>query len=188
MTISRCSSWASPGRQARRSRVLDPYVLFTLIATLSACSSQSPPSVQASASREAQPPAARQPRVSNPAPSAGTPEQQKAASRRAKETRIGLASFIAARLQGRKTASGEPYDGAKLVAAHPSYPMGTLVRVTNQDNGRVVQVKVIDRSAGRDRLIIDVSRTAAERLDFVRQGTAKVTTEVIEWGTAQPEK
>jgi rare lipoprotein A len=98
-----------------------------------------------------------------------------------------LASFIGAKLQGQKTASGELYDGAKLVAAHPSYPMGTVVRVTNQDNGRVVQVKVIDRSAaGRDRPIIDVSRTAAERLDFVRQGTVKVTTEVIEWGTAQP--
>ena len=61
--------------------------------------------------------------------------------------------------------------------------MGTVVRVTNQDNGRVVQVKVIDRRGGRGGPIIDLSRTAAERLDFVRQGTVKVTTEVIEWGT-----
>ena len=163
-----------------------PAYLFTLTSTLGACSSQSPPSVPASSSGGAQPPAAAQPHVSNLEPSAGRPEKRTAASRRDTETRTGRASFIAARLQGRKTASGELYDGATLVAAHPSYPMGTVVRVTNQDNGRVVQVKVIDRSAaGRDRPIIDVSRMAAERLDFVRQGTVTVRTEVIEWGTEQ---
>jgi rare lipoprotein A len=130
-----------------------------------------------------------QPQVNSPKPGAGGPEKQAAASRRDKETRTGLASFIAARFQGRKTASGELYDGAQLVAAHPSYPMGTVVRVTNQENGRVVQVKVTDRSAaGRDRPIIDLSRAAAERLEFVRQGTVKVTTEVVEWGAEQPGK
>ena len=67
--------------------------------------------------------------------------------------------------------------------------MGTVVRVTNQDNGRVVQVKVIDRSAGgRDRTIIDVSRTAVEQLGFVRHGTVKVMMEGIERGREQPAK
>lgn len=87
------------------------------------------------------------------------------------------------RLEGRKTASGQPYDSRALVAAHPTYPMGTVLRVRNQENGRSVEVEVIDRSAaGANRPIIDLSRTAAERLDFIRSGTVTVTTEVIEWG------
>lgn len=70
-----------------------------------------------------------------------------------------------------------------LVAAHPTYAMGTVLRVSNPENGRVVEVKVIDRSAsGADRPIIDLSRAAAERLDFIKAGTIKVTTEVLEWG------
>ena len=54
--------------------------------------------------------------------------------------------------------------------------------------GRVhpwVEVKVVDRSAkGEKRPMVDLSRAAAERLDFVRQGTARVTAEVLAWGAA----
>ena len=96
------------------------------------------------------------------------------------ETRTGTATFIANRLNGRKTASGEVYDGTRLIAAHPTYPMGTRLRVTNEENGRTVEVTVVDRSAGgAGRPIVDLSRAAAERLGFVDSGTAKVTTEVI---------
>ncbi len=84
---------------------------------------------------------------------------------------------------GRKTFSGTVYAETLRVAAHPTYAMGTALRVTNQDNGRVVEVKVIDRSAsGAGRPIVDLSRAAAERLDFIQRGTVTVTTEVIEWG------
>lgn len=106
-----------------------------------------------------------------------------------RDTQTGRASFIADELQGRKTASGEPYDKNSLVAAHPSYPLGTMLRVTNQENGRAVDVKVVDRTAppaARRHRIIDLSRAAAERLDFVEQGTARVTTEVLQWGTRRP--
>ena len=99
----------------------------------------------------------------------------------AEESRTSTATFIADRLHGRKTASGELYDRHKLVAAHPTYPLGTVVRVTNQANGRTVDVKVVDRTArrNRNRQVIDVSRAAAERLGFIEQGTTKVTLEVI---------
>ena len=101
----------------------------------------------------------------------------------------GLASFIADKFSGRKTASGEPYDNTSLVAAHPSYPMGTLVRVTNRANARTVEVRIIDRSAsGPQRPIIDLSRAAAARLDFLKQGTATVTTEVLQWGAGDDGK
>jgi rare lipoprotein A len=108
-----------------------------------------------------------------------------------KETQTGEASFIASSLNGRKTANGKLFDGTKLVAAHPSYPIGTILRVTNEDNGRVVEVTVVDRtgppSARRDRMI-DLSRAAAERLDFVTQGTARVTTEVLQWGDRESQR
>ena len=74
----------------------------------------------------------------------------------------------------------------EMVAAHPRYAFGTLLRVTNLTNGQSVNVRVQDRgpaqraqSAG---VIIDVSRGAAEALGFVRQGRVRVRLEVLEWG------
>ena len=97
-----------------------------------------------------------------------------------KQKRTGAASYMAKALEGRKTASGRIYDGRELVAAHPTYPMGTVLRVTNLANGRSVEVTVVDRSArGPKRPIVDVSRAAAERLDMIEEGVVKVTTEVI---------
>jgi rare lipoprotein A len=96
------------------------------------------------------------------------------------QKRTGLASYMAKTLEGRKMASGQIYDGRQLVAAHPTYPMGTLLRVTNLTNGRSVEVIVVDRSArGPKRPIVDLSRAAAERLEMIEAGVVKVTTEVI---------
>jgi rare lipoprotein A len=118
--------------------------------------------------------------VSREAP-AQTREESAADAPRKGQTQTGVASYMADRLHGRTTASGEPYDRKALVAAHPTYPMGTVLRVTNLENGRVVTVKVIDRSArDANRRIIDLSRAAAEQLDFIQSGLVKVTTEVIE--------
>ncbi len=112
----------------------------------------------------------------------GSPARAAAAApARAEDTRTGLATYIADRLHGRKTASGEPYDKNTLVAAHPTYPFGTVLRVRNEANGRVAEVRIVDRNAQRTRdpQSIDLSRAAAERLDFIEQGTAKVTVEVV---------
>ena len=94
-----------------------------------------------------------------------------------------MASFISGEFQGKQTASGETYDQSQMVAAHRSYPMGTIVRVTNLENQRTAEVRIIDRGAtgvGGEGGIIDLSRAAAERLGFVGEGTARVRTEVIE--------
>lgn len=161
---------------ARRSgfrRVLAIYLAAVLTSSM-ACSSEPAPA----SSQPAQPAPAQE---RTPAAATDGREQPK-------EKRTGVASFIAERFEGRKTASGETYDGDQLVAAHPTYPLGTVIRVTNEENGRVVQVKIIDRSAaGPNRPIIDLSRAAAERLDFTRDGIVNVTTEVIEWGQGRPE-
>ncbi len=88
----------------------------------------------------------------------------------------GLATWYGGkRWHGRRTASGERFDRHALTAAHPSLPLGSWVRVVNQDNGRQVQVRINDRGPHGKRFIIDLSEAAAEQLGFRRQGRAQVT-------------
>lgn len=98
----------------------------------------------------------------------------------------GLASYYGPGFHGRVTASGRRFDMNQLVAAHPRYPFGTEVRVTNLRNGRSVRVRVIDRGPAigprQDGVIIDLSRRAAQALDFVQDGRARVRLEVLRWG------
>jgi rare lipoprotein A len=122
-------------------------------------------------------------------PVASTQAPRAAAQKPRSSVRTGRATFMSDKLEGRRTASGTIYDGRQLVAAHPTYPLGTRVRVTSHENGRTVEVTIVDRSAaGARRPIIDLSRRAAERLDFVRRGTVQVTVEVIEWGPRPSKK
>jgi rare lipoprotein A len=103
------------------------------------------------------------------------------------ETREGLASYYGKEFQGRKTASGARFDMNAMVAAHPSYPFGTLLRVTNLANGRSISVRIVDRGPGPQHrgngFIIDVSRKAAQVLGFLQQGRARVRLEVLAWGS-----
>ena len=102
------------------------------------------------------------------------------------EVRQGLASYYGPGFNGKLTASGTRFDMKSLVAAHPSYPFGTVVRVTNVANGRAVELRVVDRGPARgpraDGVIIDVSQGAAAALDFVRAGRTPVRVEVLRWG------
>jgi rare lipoprotein A len=73
-----------------------------------------------------------------------------------------------------------------MVAAHPSYPFGTVVRVTNLVNKRQVVVRVVDAGPPNgpraEGVLIDVSSGAAANLGFVRQGRTRVRLEVLRWG------
>jgi rare lipoprotein A len=103
------------------------------------------------------------------------------------ETRVGLASYYGRDFHGQITASGARFDMNALVAAHPSYPFGTRVRVTNLANDRSTVVRIIDRGPAPhlrvDGLLIDLSRKAAEILGFIQQGRARVRLEVLAWGS-----
>ncbi|KTS78000.1 lipoprotein [Pseudomonas oryzihabitans] len=88
---------------------------------------------------------------------------------------VGMASFYSKWHAGRRTASGEKYDPNALTAAHRTLPFGTRVQVTNLDNGRSVIVRINDRGPTVHRRLIDLSRSAADRLDMVADGTAKVS-------------
>ncbi|MBV9549037.1 MAG: septal ring lytic transglycosylase RlpA family protein, partial [Alphaproteobacteria bacterium] len=86
----------------------------------------------------------------------------------------GIASWYGPTFYGKRTANGEIYDGNALTAAHKTLPMPVNVRVTNLDNGKSIIVRVNDRGPYARGRIIDLSRHAAELLDVVQSGTARV--------------
>ena len=96
----------------------------------------------------------------------------------------GLATYYAKRFDGRRTASGQIFRNSELMAAHPSLPFGTLVRVTNVEKGSFVDVRIADRGAfGKGRkIVIDLSQAAAAQIQMLSRGTARVVVEVLEWG------
>lgn len=99
---------------------------------------------------------------------------------------VGLASWYGPGFHGEETASGEIFDQREMVAAHRTLPLGSVIRVTNLENGRRVTLRVIDRGPyGRNfrkGTIVDVSRGAARRLRFVRDGLVWVRIDVLRLG------
>ncbi|MEM1320425.1 MAG: septal ring lytic transglycosylase RlpA family protein [Bacteroidota bacterium] len=99
----------------------------------------------------------------------------------------GVASFYDDSFQGRKTASGQLYNKNRLTAAHKTHEFGTILKVTRLDNKKSVKVKVNDRGPYIKGRIVDLSRKAAEALDLVKEGTAKVKVEVVGKGSLEEE-
>jgi rare lipoprotein A len=94
----------------------------------------------------------------------------------------GTASFYADSFEGKSTANGEIFRQDQMTAAHRTYPFGTILRIINTSNNREAIVRVNDRGPAKDSRLIDVSRRAAEDLRMVRDGTAPVRVEVLQWG------
>lgn len=92
----------------------------------------------------------------------------------------GVASFYGRSEHGGPTASGERFDMRAMTAAHRTAPIGSRLRVTNLRNGRSVVVRINDRGPFVKGRIIDLSRAAAEQLDFVRSGVTRVSIEKVE--------
>jgi rare lipoprotein A len=86
----------------------------------------------------------------------------------------GVASWYGPTFHGGNTSSGEPYDMYGMTAAHKTLPLPTYARVTNLGNGRSVVVRINDRGPFVANRIIDLSYTAAAKLDMLREGTAMV--------------
>ena len=94
----------------------------------------------------------------------------------------GLASWYGKEFDGLPTASGETFRPEKISAAHRTLPLGTVVDVTNEKNGRTVRVKINDRGpfvAGR---IVDLSKAAAQEIGSVGDGVVPVTLRVVTLG------
>lgn len=92
-----------------------------------------------------------------------------------------LATYYADKFNGRKTSSGERFHNKKYTAAHMRLPFGTKVRVTNERNGKWVDVKVNDRGPFSKKLEIDLTKQAfMEIASSKSSGTFKVKIEIIE--------
>jgi len=98
----------------------------------------------------------------------------------------GTASYYSNSFNGKKTANGEIYSHKKMTAACNVLPLGTWIRVTNLRNGKSVVVKTNDRLHTRMKRVVDLSREAADKLDYVKSGLTRVRVEVI--GKRKPEK
>ena len=117
----------------------------------------------------------RVPAAPNAQPSAG-------ASVRASEL-LGLASYYAEPYHGRKTANGEVFDSyQELTAAHRTLPFNTVVKVTNQQNGKDVEVRINDRGPFVEGRVIDLSLKAAREIDMVQSGVAPVKLAILKEG------
>ena len=90
----------------------------------------------------------------------------------------GIASWYGEQFHGKYTANGEIFDLNQMTAAHRTLPMPTVVRVTNLENGRTIEVRVNDRGPYARGRILDLSRRAAQLLGFESQGTAKVRVQI----------
>lgn len=89
----------------------------------------------------------------------------------------GAGSWYGRKYHGRKTASGEIYDMFAMTAAHPILPIPSYARVTNLRNGKQVIVRINDRGPFLASRIIDLSYTAALKLDIIRGGSAELEVE-----------
>jgi rare lipoprotein A len=106
-----------------------------------------------------------------------------ATSRGKPPAQFGLASWYGPGFHGEETASGEIFNQRAMVAAHRTLPLGTVIRVTNLENGRRVTLRVIDRGPygrnARKGTVVDVSRGAARRLQFIDDGLTRVRIDVL---------
>jgi rare lipoprotein A len=98
----------------------------------------------------------------------------------------GKATWYGKGFHGKKTASGEKFHSDYPIGAHPTWPFGTVVRVTNLENNKALKVRIVDRGPSkrqrRKGVIIDLSLGAAKVLGFVKKGFAKVRVDVLTWG------
>lgn len=96
-----------------------------------------------------------------------------------KKIYYGTASFYADKFEGRKTASGDIFSQSKMTAACNVLPLGTWIRVTNLRNGKSVVVRVNDRLHPRMTRLVDMSKTAARQLGYIKSGLTRVKVEVF---------
>jgi len=95
------------------------------------------------------------------------------------DSTLGFASFYADKFIGRKMANGQIFSQKKMTCAHNTYPMGTLIRVTNLSNRLSVEVMVTDRLHHRNPRLVDLTTAAAKKIKLDKKGITKVLVERI---------
>lgn len=98
------------------------------------------------------------------------------------ETINGTATYYGSFFHGKTTKSGEKFDMNSLTAAHPTFPMGTKVKVINMKNEKSVIIEINDRPRTKAKSRIDLSKAAFQKISDLDSGKIKVKMEVLEWG------
>lgn len=93
--------------------------------------------------------------------------------------KYGIASYYDQKFHGNKTANGNIYRHQDYTAASNSFPLNTWIRVTNLRNHNTVIVKINDRLHKKNKRLVDLSKRAAEKLDFISLGIVRVKVEVL---------
>ncbi len=114
--------------------------------------------------------------------SSSKPPAVKESSTTAVNVYTGLASFYSDEFNGRQTANGEIYDMNGLTAAHPTFPFGTEIKVTNLSNNKSAVIRINDRMPQHRTRMIDLSLGTAKALDMIEDGVVEVKLEILKWG------
>ena len=93
--------------------------------------------------------------------------------------KYGIASFYAQKFNGRQTSTGAIYNSKILTAACNVLPLGTWVKVTNLRNKKSVVVEINDHLHYKNKRLIDLSKSAAQKLGFISRGITRVKVEVL---------
>jgi rare lipoprotein A len=105
-----------------------------------------------------------------------------ASYKKEKYFQTGMASWYGREFNGKKTASGEQFNMNGLTAAHKTLPFGTVLKVKNFDNGKIVTVRVNDRGPYKGNRIIDLSYGAAKKIGMLQEGESQVGIMILKNG------
>jgi rare lipoprotein A len=98
------------------------------------------------------------------------------------QDQVGLATWYGEAFDGRITAAGDRFDMYGLTAAHSNLPFGSVVEVTNLDNGRKITLRVNDRRTVGSGYVITVTKAAAANLGFISANSATVRVHLVSLG------
>ena len=164
-------------RFVRTLWVVDTATLFAQGCGLMALSHSGTVMNASMAPEPASPLAPSEPSSSEPAPAMVKPDVT--AKPETKPVATGKASWYGPGFHGKKTASGEIFDDAKLTAAHKTLPMGSKAKITNLRNGKSVKVEINDRGPYVADRVIDLSQAAAHAIGMIDRGVVPVRVDLI---------
>lgn len=114
-----------------------------------------------------------------PQPQPGTLEEIPFQPRELLFHQRGIASWYGPGFHGRCTANGETFDQNAMTAAHPSLPLGSMIRVTRITTGKEIVVRINDRGPYIDGRVLDLSQRAAAELEMVEKGLCPVKIDLL---------
>ncbi|HYM76531.1 MAG TPA: septal ring lytic transglycosylase RlpA family protein [Candidatus Dormibacteraeota bacterium] len=185
--------WDTPYRRDRFVSIVMLLLVLIAILLLSSCGHPKqvhvdvppPPEVTTEAAKPS-PPVASTPTTSQPAAPAKPDEAADLAEpvipadAKPLATETGLASWYGPPYHNRRGSNGEVYNMHAMTAAHRTYPLGSIVRVTNIKTGHAALVRITDRGPFIPGRIVDLSLAAARKLDVWQPGIAEVKVELMQ--------